>query len=219
MNAHLEVSICAQNCNSLNVSTSIRGQTAKITSIIGLNADIILLSDTRLNGKHRQIEDAFRMSYKMHHNSTLNRRGVVILFRNSLQYNVIEEVRDNQENILCMRITVNGRELCVGAVYGPNINDLTFFDFLDTLLDRWRDVPCILGGDWNCTYSNLPVGLNPDVFSMRAVPSTVRTDRILQLCATRGLTDPYRALYPGEKDFTYIPSGVLRANRSRIDFF
>jgi hypothetical protein len=54
---------------------------------------------------------------------------------------------------------------------------------------------------------------------MRAVPSTARTNRILQLCDEFSLADPYRSLHPEERDYTYIPSGVLRTNRSRIDYF
>ncbi len=74
-------------------------------------------------------------------------------------------------------------------------------------------------GDWNATLSNLPLDINPDVFSMRAVPSTARTERILQICEDFGLTDPYRALHPADRDYTYIPASVLRTNRSHIDFF
>ncbi len=77
----------------------------------------------------------------------------------------------------------------------------------------------VFGGDWNATHSILPTDTNPDVFSMRAVPSTARTRRILQLCENFGLSDPYRLLHPDARDFIYIPSGVLRRNRSRIDFF
>jgi hypothetical protein len=54
---------------------------------------------------------------------------------------------------------------------------------------------------------------------MRTIPSQRRTERILQLCADRKLSDPFRCLHLEERDYTYIPSGVLRSNRSRIDFF
>jgi hypothetical protein len=107
----------------------------------------------------------------------------------------------------------------IGSVYGPNTNDLSFYDFLQEKLHRWRTLPVVLGGDWNATFSSLPNDINPDVFSMRAIPSTVRSERILQLCEEFGLSDPYRSLHPDARDYTYVPSGVLRINRSRIDFF
>jgi hypothetical protein len=63
----LDVSFSSQNCNSLNVSTSVRNQAAKIVSILDLGTDIIFLSDTRLNGRHKSIIDAFRSKYRMYH--------------------------------------------------------------------------------------------------------------------------------------------------------
>ncbi len=88
---NLDVSFSSQNCNSLNVSTSVRNQAAKIVSILDLNTDVIFLSDTRLNGRHKSIMDAFRLRYRMIHHSSLNRRGVAVLIRNDLDLQVQEE--------------------------------------------------------------------------------------------------------------------------------
>jgi hypothetical protein len=54
---------------------------------------------------------------------------------------------------------------------------------------------------------------------MRAVPNTARTRQILQLCENFSFSDQYRFLHPDERDYTYVPSGVLRRNRSHIDYF
>jgi hypothetical protein len=40
-----------------------------------------------------------------------------------------------------------------------------------------------------------------------------------ELCERFELTDPFRILHPDVRDFTYNPSGSIRKNRSRIDFF
>jgi len=215
----LDVSFSSQNCNSLNVSTSVRNQAAKIVSILDLGTDIIFLSDTRLNGRHKSIVDAFRAKYRMYYHSSTNWRGVAVLIRNDLDIQVLDDMRDTQENALLLRVTIRDEQLIIGSVYGPNTNEFALFEFLQDRLRGWIGVPVILGGDWNATLSNLPLNVNPDVFSMRAVPSTARTNRILQLCDEFSLADPYRSLHPEERDYTYIPSGVLRTNRSRIDYF
>ena len=215
----LDLSFSSQNCNSLNLSTLNGAQTAKIVSILNLDTDIIFLSDTRMNGKHKQVEDSFRLKYKMYHNSLLGSRGVAILIRNNIFFEVLDEERDEEGNALVLRIRIRDLELVIGSVYGPNNNEFRLYDFLQELCMRWRNKQVILGGDWNATYSDLPVNINPDVFSMQAVPSFARTARILQLCEDWGISDPYRGLNPGDKDFTYVPSGLLRRNRSRIDFF
>ncbi len=63
-------SIAAQNCNSLNVVSSNKNQDLKISAIEGYKADIILLSDVRLNGRDRTITDKIKLTYKMYHNSS-----------------------------------------------------------------------------------------------------------------------------------------------------
>ncbi len=214
-----EVSFSSQNCNSLNVSTSVQNQAAKIVSILNMDTDIIFLSDTRLNGKHKSIMEAFRLKYKMYYHSSLNRRGVAVLIKNELDFQVLEEARDAQENALLMRVTICDNVMVIGTLYGPNTNEFAMYDFLQQTLHRWRGIPTVLGGDWNAVFSNLPLNINPDIFSLRAVPSTARTERILQLCEEYELTDPYRMLQPDGRDFTYVPAGVLRQNRSRIDYF
>jgi hypothetical protein len=74
--------------------------------------------------------DAFRMKYIMFHHSSLNRRGVAILVRNNLNFQLLEEIKDAQENALLLRCTINNVEVLVGSVSGPNINDFTMYEFL-----------------------------------------------------------------------------------------
>jgi exonuclease III len=112
----LDVSFSSQNCNSLNVSTSVRNQAAKIVSILDLGTDIIFLSDTRLNGRHKSIIDAFRTKYRMYYHSSTNRRGVAVLIRNELDFQVLDEMRDTQENALLLRVTIRDEQLILGAV-------------------------------------------------------------------------------------------------------
>jgi hypothetical protein len=42
---------------------------------------------------------------------------------------------------------------------------------------------------------------------------------VADLCERFDMVDPFRTLHPDVRDFTYNPSGTLRKNRSRIDFF
>ncbi len=53
---------------------------------------------------------------------------------------------------------------------------------------------------------------------MRNPPSLVRSGWLRKICNSHRLTDPFRALHPTLRDFTFIPTGA-RSNRSRLDFF
>ncbi len=72
---------------------------------------------------------------------------MAILVRNNLNFTVQEEYRDTQENVLILKGVLNGSAILVGTVYGPNNNDFTVFEFLEGTLERWRDLPVMLGGD------------------------------------------------------------------------
>jgi exonuclease III len=214
------LTIAAQNCNSLNMVSSSKNQDLKISAITEYKCDIILLSDTRLNKRDHNVADKLRLMYTMHHNSSKNSRGVAILFNNSLDYEVLETVTDNDENVLLIRARICNKEIGIGAVYGPNDNECgNFFGTITDTVRRWNGIPCILGGDWNATMCSDDVTVNPDVMFMRSIPSRFRSERIAELCEDLDLSDPFRTLHPEDREFTYYPSGTQRKNRSRIDFF
>jgi exonuclease III len=215
----LGISVAAQNCNSLNVS-SIKNQDLKLSAIINYKTDVVLLSDIRLNCKHSTIMDKLGLWYTVYYNSSKNSRGVAVLISKQVEHSVAETAVDPQENALLLKVNVRGKIVILGSVYGPNDNNcLPFFTFVNNTLAGWSNIPVILGGDWNATPSSLPVNENPDVAFMPNIPSLVRTEQIRLLCELADLSDPFRTLHPDLRDFSYHPSGDTRKNRSRIDFF
>jgi exonuclease III len=94
----LGISVAAQNCNSLNVS-SIKNQDLKLSAIINYKADVILLSDVRLNGKHAAALAKLGLWYKVYFNSSRNSRGVAVLISNQVEHNVVETAADPQETL------------------------------------------------------------------------------------------------------------------------
>jgi exonuclease III len=215
----LGISVAAQNCNSLNVS-SIKNQDLKLSAIINYKTDVILLSDIRLNGRHSTVIDKLGLWYTVYYNSSKNSRGVAVLISKQVEHSVVETAVDPQENALLLKVNLKGKNVILGSVYGPNDNNcLPFFTFINNTLAGWSNIPVILGGDWNATPCSLPVNENPDVAFMRNIPSQVRTEQIRVMCELADLSDPFRTLHPDLRDFSYHPSGDTRKNRSRIDFF
>jgi exonuclease III len=216
----LGLTFAAQNCNSLNMISSAKNQDLKINAIAGYKSDIIFLSDTRLNGRDATVTEKLTLLYKMYHNSTKNSRGTAILISNRLDHEIVETVKDNDENLLLIRVRINGIELGIGSIYGPNDNACDgFFSTIKDTVRGWNGIPCILGGDWNATGSYEDLNFTPDVMFMRSIPSRYRSEQVELLCEELNLADPFRALHLDLRDFTYFPSGTVRKNRSRIDFF
>jgi exonuclease III len=226
------LSFSTVNCNSLNTSVSAgNNQILKINSITMLGSDIILLSDTRLSNRNNvscanDVAKLFRTnkfdSYDCLFNSSRNKRGVGILINKKISYVVNARIDDPDENYLAVQLTLKGEEIIVCSIYGPNVQDVSFFNKLTrdiSLLKDNRDTPTVIAGDWNCTYSADPVELNIDCLNMRNIPNLQHSIRLLELCNELNLSDPFRFKHFDKKEYTYAPRTLDKNNKSRLDFF
>ena len=224
------ISISGINCNSLNMSDiGSFHHLLKIYGITRLKSDFICLSDIRLCNKRgvsnlAAITQTFLVnpysSYQFLHNSHSNKRGVGILIKKSLNCDVLQEVPDLEEdNFLLLRVSISGSEFIIGCIYGPNSVVPDFFDRLKAGVISLGNLPIILVGDWNCTFSSLPANINPDILNSNALPNIRHTRDMLRMCNNLSLNDPFRSLNPNRLEYTYFPSDPLKKNRSRLDFF
>ena len=215
------------NCNSLNISSNTNAHhKLKIYGITKLKTDIILLSDIRLGHsaeKISELEKTFRTNpygnYNFFYNSNSSSRGMGILIKNTVDFSVINEARDESGNILALLLDLKGTTTLTVSTYGPNKLDPHFFNTLGGIFSDMVNIPIIAGGDWNTTYSSLPVTSNPDVLNMNNVPNHTHSKLLSNLCERFNLTDPFRCFYPDRRDFSYVPRDPNLLNRSRLDFF
>jgi hypothetical protein len=132
------------NCNSLNNSECNKDvHKLKIYGITKLKTDVIFLSDIRLSNRSSVTDTASvsrnflvnpYCSYKFFYNSSLNKRGVGILIKNSIPISDIQCRKDPEENFLLLRLAIKGKTLILGSIYGPNNNDRNFFSRLGDYL-------------------------------------------------------------------------------------
>jgi exonuclease III len=224
-----EITISAINCNSLNLAS--RGQfnqKLKIYGICKLRTDVILLSDVRMSNRHgvtdsKYVKESFGInpycSYNIINNSSKNKRGVAILIKNSVPFTVEDARADPDENFLACRLQIKGCTIILVSVYGPNGNDLQFFSNLRENISSLGDHPIVAGGDWNCLWSRANLGLNIDAVNMVAIPNAANSKKLREVSEMLDITDPYRVLHPGRRDYSYVPRQVGRTNKSRLDFF
>jgi hypothetical protein len=139
------MSFGAINCNSMSVTCNNENFELKTTGIKSIGADVIFLSDIRLGEINGQTGDlkvgrAFlngnKRSYKMYHNSTQNKRGTAILIGSNVEHEILNTYKDQTENMIILHCKILGLELMLGAVYGPNGTDRTFFNTLNRILSE-----------------------------------------------------------------------------------
>jgi exonuclease III len=223
------ITFAIQNCNSLNMSHSTsQNQNVKINAITSINSDFIFLCDLRLGNKNLtvitgEVTKKFltnpTAAYSFLSNSTKTRRGVGILYKNSLNLDLLELRRDPGENFILAKVSVKNFTIIVGTVYGPNEHDPHFFRSLYTAIKELGNHPLIVGGDFNCTYSVDKIDSNIDCLHMVDVPNHRHSTYLREMCDALGLADPFRLLNGNKRQYSYKPFGYQRKNRSRIDFF
>jgi exonuclease III len=215
------------------VSTKNRKTTQKIIALTKTGADIILMSDIRLNSliQIAATNDILKKlefnGYEFYYNSPFASRGVGLAVKKTLGLQKNNQSNDRTGNIMAIDFTLPTNQagpdqnsmLTIFSLYGPNDNNGEFYNDLNIMLEGRNNRNIILGGDFNCTWDNNPPEQNIDVINMRSIPSRFRTEKILNIARKYDLLEPFRFLRPNSKDFTYIPNAIANQNRSRIDFF
>ncbi len=75
-----------------------------------------------------------------------------------------------------MKLTFGETTITFGSVYGPNHDDVTFFDRISMTVRDFGSDYVILGGDWNTTYDGRNSRQNIDVLNNVSIPSARRSD-------------------------------------------
>jgi hypothetical protein len=120
---------------------------------------------------------------------------------------------------LIIDVTILGKRLTLGSIYGRNTDVENFFSDIHHTCEAFGNTHIIIGGDWNTTVDGSPTNSNLDTINMVEIPSRRRTRWLGNLCTPLGMSDPYRHFYPERREFTYVPNAAANQNRSRLDFF
>ena len=82
------------------------------------------------------------------------RRNGEEIFKCGLQYHVNDIKTDDQGRLLLVDINIEDRNLCLANVYGPNVDNPSFYSNLFNQLQSFSTSDIILGGDFNLVLNN-----------------------------------------------------------------
>jgi exonuclease III len=144
--------------------------------------------------------------YNFIHNSKSASRGVAILIKKTLDWEIHGRKAHIGDNYLLLDITIMKKRFTLAAVYGPNNDDLTFYDTLERDISSLNNDIIIAGGDWNATLDPSGIEHNLDAINMRIIPSRRRSEKINAMARNLKITDPFRFLHPLKREFTFVPN-------------
>ena len=79
----------------------------------------------------------------------MNARGVCILFRPRLNYNIDGLQRDKEGQMLALQIEINDIPLVIMNIYAPNEDSPSFFVELMIMLQKFNTLDYVISGDFN----------------------------------------------------------------------
>jgi exonuclease III len=225
--------IISINMNSMNISTPKNSNRLtkldqKLNFILRDNPDIILMQDLRLcDKKNESIVNKKTLchrygNYIFYLNSSKNKRGVGFLFKRSLNYKIVAEIKSNCENYYIMNIKINKSTIALASTYGPKQqDDRNFFNTLYNDIVSLKSDCFLILGDLNCVTDISPPNINSEIFNMNQLPNPNHCKIINKLMQEGKVFDIFRSFHPEKKEFSYTPfelnPNIVRNNMSRID--
>jgi len=118
-----------------------------------LKADIIFLQESH---SHKNKEKAWKREWGadiIFAHGESNARGVCILLKENLNYEIINKQKDKWGRILIVDIKINNTRLSLCNLYAPNDDTPEFFDQAFNLLSNLDNEYMIVGGDFNLVFN------------------------------------------------------------------
>ena len=137
--------------------------------------------------------------------------GVGFLFNKTLNVNVASMKEIIEGRMLALDIEINKKELILVNIYGPNKENITFFQKIETFCNDKDN--CIFGGDFK-------IVLNPEVDKSGGNKNTHprSMSKLKEIMDTFDLVDVWRAFNQDKKAFTWH-SNTRPKILCRLDYF
>ena len=145
-------------------------------------------------------------------NTTLA-RGTAILFNNTFEFASQNKIIDKNGNYCITEIELPGKlSIVLCCVYGPNIDNPSFYQKIEEEIQSFNNPIVIMGGDWNATMN---FKLDNIKYINHNNPRTVKTIR--GMMKNLSLVDGWRVSNEDIKKFTW--SQGISGKQARLDYF
>ena len=134
------------------------------------------------------------MFYSSYSNSN---RGVAILFKNSIEFEVLQEIKDKSGNFILLE-----QRIACEVIYGPNRHDPSFYENVQRKIELIDNTSVLIGGDWN-----IPLIFDLDTENYKNENNPKARDRLHGMIIDLDLIGIWRSLNPDVRRFTWREPG------------
>lgn len=141
-----------------------------------------------------------------------NSKGVGILIQEGFQYKLIEYKEIIEGRLQMLKLEIQGNAYVLSNLYGPNDDDVEFFNILDEIVISHNDQTLIVGGDFN-TVLNFQI----DKLNGRKNTNIKCSQKLNTLIENNDLHDIWRLNFPNKMKFTWH-SNTKQTIFCRLDY-
>ena len=142
-------------------------------------------------------------------------KGVCILFPQTLEFEILETVKDTEGRLLIVKVKIENKIYIVVNVYAPTrdskMEQLAFIKTVKEQMIKYENESFLAGGDFNFYMSKLD---RIDSMSHKNDNPEYRKE-IVSLMTSLNLVDAYRVLNPEKRRYTWH----ARGKASRLDYW
>lgn len=160
--------------------------------------DILCLQET-----HSVVEDEkfWKNEWKGHvlfSHGQANSKGVAIFFRNNLDYEIVNVCKDINGRYIVCHLRINGKEVILCSLYGPNNDAPEFFVEMWSILENSSNPEWIVTGDFNLVLNFLIDVKNAHEHSNKRASNIVK-----EYMSQHEMVDIWRQNNPDTKCFSF----------------
>ena len=203
-----KIKVLSANCQGLRIYEK---RVDVLSYLKDTNASIVCLQDTHLLEKDRSsIRQIWPECYI--NGSKSNSRGVMILFNNNFEHDILDSFQDDEGNILQLLINLGTFKLNLINIYAPNRDSPNFFTKISELAQNEIADHVMMCGDFNLVLDPLL-----DCHNYTNINNPQARQKVLQMINNLDLTDSFRHLNNNVKRFSWRKKIPLK--QGRLDYF
>lgn len=175
------------------------------------SVDILCLQETHSSPQDEKFWKNEWKGHALFSHGKSNSKGVAIFFRDNLDYQILNVCKDIDGRYIVCHLKINGKEIVLNCIYGPNVDSPEFFVELWTILENSSNPEWIVAGDFNVV-----LNFQIDVKNSKEHANKRAAQVVKEYMSQHDMIDIWRENNPCTKRFSYQRNSNTA---SRLDYF